>query len=128
MKKEDILEILDKIEGLKTIEKIKISSDGITIKANKIPHRKPTFSKNKNTESLGDPSIATSGQVKYAKDLIQKVFGENEGEGLDFLAHTLEVPLSEVMEPDEWEGNLTKEMAGTIIDKLDLIHRTKKGG
>ena len=126
MKKEDILEIIDKIESLKTIDNIEISSDGITIKADKISQRKPIFSKNK--ETAGDPSIATPGQVKYAKDLMQKVFGENEESGLDFLAHTLEVPLSEVQDTDAWDGNLTKEMAGTIIDKLDSMHRIKKGG
>ena len=72
---------------------------------------------------------ATPGQIKYARDLIDKVFDGIESNAMDYLAHTLELPLAEIPEPSTWEATLTKEMVGPIIDALDRMYkRQSKGG
>ena len=72
---------------------------------------------------------STPGQIKYARDLIDKVFDGIESNAMDYLAHTLELPLAEIPEPSTWEATLTKEMVGPIIDALDRMYkRQSKGG
>jgi len=72
---------------------------------------------------------ATPGQIKYARDLIDKAFDGIESNAMDYLAHTLELPLAEIPEPSTWEATLTKEMVGPIIDALDRMYkRQSKGG
>ena len=72
---------------------------------------------------------ATPGQIKYARDLINKAFDGNESNAMDYLAHTLELPLAEIPEPSTWEATLTKDLVGPIIDALDRMYkRQSKGG
>ena len=66
-----------------------------------------------------DEDIASPGQVKYARDLIQKEFGLDTGKARDVLAHLLELPLSEVPDVDTWDTTLTREMAGVILDTME---------
>jgi hypothetical protein len=55
-----------------------------------------------------------------------KVFGEDEKGGLDFLAHTLEIPMTDVPEISQWDSMLSQDMVGNIIDALSPMHKNKR--
>jgi len=128
MKKAEILKILEKIESMKTITKVKIKTEDFEMtieKTNQIPIRSPS---GKIRESNSAPGMASELQVKFARDLISKVFGNDESAGLDFLAHTLEMLLEDVPDIDTWDTALTIDMVSAIIDVLQPMHNKSKGG
>ena len=74
------------------------------------------------------PGMASPAQVKFARDLIRKVFGNDEVASLDFLAHTLEILLEEIPDIETWDTSLTIEMVSAIIDALEpMLEKTPKG-
>jgi hypothetical protein len=134
---DEIIKILDKIEEMTTVGQITIKSGDIEISVTKTTQQTihatplPVFSKASEriptaTKSNTAPGQASEFQVKYARDLMAKVFGEDEKGGLDFLAHTLEIPLSDVPEIEGWNGLLSQDMVGNIIDALSPMHKSKR--
>ena len=137
----DVIKILDKIEEMTTIGELTIKTEGIEITVVKTAQpiqpiqpvsmaTLPSFTR----VSDGSPSVARTNtvpgqasefQVKYARDLMAKVFGEDEKGGLDFLAHTLEVLKTDVPDITEWES-LSQDMVGNIIDALSPMHKSKR--
>ena len=131
MKKAEIVKIIKEIENMKTITKVKIKSEDFEMvieKANQIPIQSIAATSGKVRESNAAPGMASEFQVKYARDLIRKVFGNDESAGLDFLAHTLEMLLEDVPDIDTWDTALTIEMVSSIIDTLQPMHGKSKGG
>ena len=113
MKAKEIIEIIEKIESMNSITKISIKSEGIEIdvektKQNTVRSVQPTQHisnerENTNFETAAlrkkaAPGMASAFQVKYARDLMMKIFGTDDRLALDFLAHTLGVPMKEVPE------------------------------
>jgi len=134
---DEIIKILDKIEEMTTVGQMTIKSGDIEISVTKTTQQTihatplPVFSKASEriptaTKSNTAPGQASEFQVKYARDLMAKVFGEDEKGGLDFLAHTLEIPLSDVPEIEGWNGLLSQDMVGNIIDALSPMHKSKR--
>ena len=133
---EEIEKILTMVEESSLID-VKIKVGDTEIHVRKEGNEPPLFTKassletnipkKTNTAPIG--SNATSGQIKYARDLVDKVFDGSEVKAMDYLAHTLELPLAEIPEPGTWEVTLTKDMVGPIIDALDRLYkRQSKGG
>ena len=62
-------------------------------------------------------------------NLMLKIFGSDDRQALDFLAHTLAVPMDEVPEIKSWDDALTVDMVSSIIDGLQPMYKGKgKGG
>ena len=132
MKKSEILKILEKVDGMRSIRKVKIKSEGFEISVEKSsatpqPMRPPieAYSSDTNPKPKGAPGMASPFQVKYARDLMGKVFTENERQSSDFLAHILEIPMDEVPDINTWDETLTVDMVSAIIDGLQPMHKTK---
>ena len=137
---EEIKDILELIAELDVIGEVKIVSGDINIQVKKVgTTTAPLFTKATNytsTEENNEPpktkeasgNVATPGQLKYARDLIEKVFDGESRNAMDYLAHTLELPLADIPEPERWETTLTKDMVGPIIDALDRLYRQQKKG
>ncbi len=133
MKKSEILKILEKIEGMRTIGLVKIKSEDFElvvekVKPGKVIPRNDISTPNKPMTVSKKPNdgMASAFQVKYARDLIGKVFGEDDRQSSDFLAHILEIPMDEVPNIDTWDDTLTIDMVSAIIDGLQPMH--KKSG
>lgn len=132
----DVIKILDKIEEMTTIGELTIKMEGVEITVVKITQAiptgpLPTFAKASDgiptaTRSNTAPGQASEFQVKYARDLMAKVFGEDEKGGLDFLAHTLEIPMTDVPDISQWDSMLSQDMVGNIIDALSPMHKNKR--
>ena len=130
-----VIKILDKIEEMTTIGELTIKMEGVEITVVKTTQSPatpvPNFARASDsiptaTRSNTAPGQASEFQVKYARDLMAKVFGEDEKGGLDFLAHTLEVPMSEVPDIGDWDTQLSQDMVGNIIDALSPMHKNKR--
>ncbi len=130
MKKVEILKILEKIEDMKTIRMVKIKSEDFELVVEKTEPRQristresTNFERATTINKKPNDGMASEFQVKYARDLLGKVFGEDDVQSSDFLAHTLEVPMNEVPDIDTWDSTLTIDMVSSIIDGLQPMHR-----
>ena len=77
-------------------------------------------------ETTNDNSIATDGQIKFTRDLVQKVFGSDERAAIDFMAHALEIPMDEIPDMESWETTLARQMAGVLLDRLEVMYKGDK--
>ena len=139
----EIIKIIEKIESMGSITKISIKSEDIEIEIEKSPatgaRPQANYSSPHEIEVPGfetasarkqtAPGMASAFQVKYARDLMLKIFGSDDRQALDFLAHTLAVPMDEVPEIKSWDDALTVDMVSSIIDGLQPMYKGKgKGG
>lgn len=135
----EIIELIEKIDSSANITGVKIKDGDFAIRIRKSPHEikpiaRPTETKVEKVVEVtqtndfvtastltasSDPNIASPGQVKYARDMVGKKFEGNMDASVDWLAHLMEVPLSDVPHPSTWDTTLTKDMAGTILDNLE---------
>ena len=139
MQMKDIMELLERIDKMKTITDVEVTFDDTSISVKRVLEVTdsveepilPLFAKASAPAALtvpitNDPSIATAGQIKFARDLVAKVFGGDDRAAMEFLAHALQLPLSEVPDIETWEGNMTKDMVSDILDRLEPLWKSKR--
>lgn len=139
----EIIKIIEKVESMASIAKVSIKSDDLEIEIEKTPvtgarpaSSPPTSNgievpafEVASTRKKSAPGMASPFQVKYARDLMLKIFGADDRQALDFLAHTLAVPMNEVPDIESWDDTLTVDMVSSIIDGLQPMYKGKaKGG
>lgn len=69
---------------------------------------------------------ATPGQVKFALDLANKVSNGNMTHVVNGLAHALELRVEDILHPDRWEAEMTREEAGEYLDILEAQYNKVK--
>mgnify|MGYP001216449729 FL=1 len=139
MKSKEIIEILNTIDELRTITDVNIDFGDISISVKRAlaPSDSveepilPVFTKASAPAALAAPmttdhSIATAGQIKFARDLVSKVFAGDDRAAMEFLAHALQLPLSEVPDINEWDNNLSKDMVSEILDRLEPLWKSNR--
>ena len=117
----DILEVIDRLKDL-DYDEIEIEGPDfkLALKRSKpVQYEAPAsiaqmggFTKAKNTKA---PGLASDGQVKYCRDVMIKEFGTDEKRMYDFLAFVLEATIDEVPLIEDWDAQLTREMAERIL-------------
>ena len=132
------MKMLNKIAKMDEISEVKIETTEFSIKVKKVVSSEGgktefplSFQTQKvtNSSAQSNSNLASAGQIKFARDLIQKNFSNNEREAMDFLAHSLEIPMSDIPEISTWETSLSRDMVGPMIDSLESMwKRNKKGG
>ena len=137
METKEIIKILEKIQKMEAVKEVEIKKDNFSIKVTKEYLRdRPKKSITKATdafnkaamkeETANDNTIATEGQIKFTRDLMLKVFGTDERSAIDFMAHTLELPMDEIPDIESWETSLTRQMAGVLLDRLEILYKGDK--
>jgi len=132
----DLIQVLEKIDTMNFSE-IEVEQEGIVVRVkrqpkavkqnNRVsPNALDEFGGFSTAKEVKAPGLASSGQVKYARDLIQKSFTGDDTGMMDFLAHTLEIPLQEIDHPDTWDETMTREMAAIILDPLEKMNGIHK--
>ncbi len=71
-------------------------------------------------------SSATPGQVKFALDLANKIGGGNMTNVVNGLAHALETVETEILHPDRWATEMTRDHASEYIDVLETQYKKMK--
>ena len=71
-------------------------------------------------------SLATAGQVKFALDLANKIGGGNMTNVVNGLAHALETIETEILHPDKWSSEMTRDHASEYIDVLESQYKKMK--
>ncbi len=133
---DEISEILRLIEELDALDEVRIISGDLDIRVKKAGTKlSPLFTPTSTVatkESKPTPvptgNNATPGQIKFAKDLVEKVFDNDESAAMDCIAHTLELPLADIPEIETWDTALTRDMVGPIIDTLEKMYRQQRKG
>ena len=129
MKYNEIIELIEKVDKSENISGVKIKDGDFSIRIRRVPsvtEPEKTVEVTQTNDFVTastmvaslDPNIASPGQVKYARDMVGKKFEGNMDGCVDWLAHLMEVPLTDVPHPSTWDTTLTNEMAGTILDNL----------
>ena len=139
MKSKEIIEILNTIDELRTITDVDIDVGDISISVKRalapsdsvVEPILPVFTKASAPAAstvpvTTDHSIATAGQIKFARDLVNKVFSGDDRAAMEFLAHALQLPLSEVPDINEWDNNLSKDMVSEILDRLEPLWKNNR--
>jgi len=131
-----ILELLDKVNEM-SFDEIEIDAEGIMVKVKRQPKVITSQSRQSSNpldefggfataKEVKDPGLASHGQVKYARDLLTRSFANDEVAYMDFLAHTLELPMQDIAHPDTWDDTMTREMAAVILNPLEKMNGINK--
>ena len=142
----EILDMIATINELENISEVEIRIGGAKIRVVKgvgvVAEPLPGFS----TPTLpGSPTVAPAtpaappapafnnqaspAQVKFALDLVNKVGNGNTASVVNGLAHTLEVPVEDILHPDDWATQMTRDHASLYLDVLESQHKKiQKGG
>ena len=73
-------------------------------------------------------NLATPGQVKFALDLVNKIGNGNTTSVVNGLAHALESPVEDILHPDEWPTQMTRDHASLYLDILEAQHKKMQKG
>ena len=73
-------------------------------------------------------NLATPSQVKFAIDLVNKLGNGNTTSVVNGLAHALELPSEDILHPDEWPTQMTRDHASLYIDILEAQHKKMQKG
>lgn len=71
---------------------------------------------------------ATPGQVKFALDLATKIGNGDMNKVVNGLAHALELTVDEVLHPDLWPEEMTKDHASLYLDVLEAQYKKMQKG
>lgn len=135
----DIAEVLDMIaviNDLDNISEVEVSIGDASFKVVKGASETPPLPGFAPAVSNGSPTAspqafsnqASSGQVKYALDLANKVGNGNMGSVVNGLAHSLELTTDEILHPDKWAEEMTRDHASLYLDVLEAQYNKMKKG
>jgi hypothetical protein len=135
----EILDMITIINELENVSEVEITIGGAKIRvvkgANQVAEMLPGFS----TPTLsGSPTVAPAtpafnnqaspAQVKFALDLVNKLGSGNTTSVVNGLAHTLEVPVEDILHPDDWATQMTRDHASLYLDVLESQHKKMQKG
>jgi len=138
----EILDMIATINELENISEVEIRIGGAKIRVVKgvsqVAEPLPGFS----TPTLpGSPTVAPAApatpafnnqaspaQVKFALDLVNKLGSGNTASVVNGLAHTLEVPVEDILHPDDWATQMTRDHASLYLDVLESQHKKMQKG
>jgi len=132
----EILDIIVMINELENISEVEMTMGEATIKVVKgvsqVAEPLPGFS----TPTLtGSPTVAPAltnqaspRQVKFALDLVDKLGNGNTTSVVNGLAHSLEVPVEDILHPDDWAEEMTRDHASLYLDVLEAQHKKMQKG
>jgi len=137
MEANDILDMIAVINELDNISEVEITVGEATLKVVKGAAEAPPLP-GFAPASTGSPTAATPaqafsnqaspGQVKYALDLANKIGNGNMGSVVNGLAHSLELTVEEVLHPDKWAEEMTRDHASLYLDVLETQYNKMKKG
>jgi hypothetical protein len=145
----EVLEILGMVNDLENISKVEITLGETpsiiiekvvgAIEEKALPKEAEAPTKNE-LETFGgfgaakaySPSptgnLASEGQRKYADDLAKKLGGSDMMNIVYGLAQVLEVPADEILHPDLWLEQLTRDQANSYLDILEQQYKKQSRG
>lgn len=136
----EIIDMIAVVNDLTEIEEIEIEIGETRLKITKKTAPKQVATENTTAVSLPpgqgfetaqsfsprEGSLATAGQVKFALDLANKIGGGNMTNVVNGLAHALETIETEILHPDKWSSEMTRDHASEYIDVLESQYKKMK--
>lgn len=128
----EILDMIAVINDMENISSVEVSIGEASFKIEKssqktaevMPPAKFSVANDFNNGSVSNK--ATPGQVKFALDLANKISNGNMTHVVNGLAHALELRVEDILHPDRWEAEMTREEAGEYLDILEAQYNKVK--
>ena len=135
MEASDILDMIAVINDLDNISEVEITIGDATLKVVKgateappLPGFAPASVGSPTTPAQGFANQASPGQVKYALDLANKIGNGSMASVVNGLAHSLELTTDEILHPDKWSDEMTRDHASLYLDVLENQYNKMKKG
>ena len=130
----DVIELMSIVDSMDNISEVTVTfGDSPSVSIKKESKTAPALPPEQGFQlaSLPQPkngNLATPGQVKFALDLANKIGNGNLGSVVNGLAHSLETTTDEILHPDQWADEMTKEHASLYLDVLEAQYNKMKKG
>jgi len=131
----EILDMIATINELENITEVEVTIGEATVKVVKgtpeapaLPGFTPASAGSPSAPTQGFANQASSGQVKYALDLANKIGNGNMTSVVNGLAHSLEMTTDDILHPDLWESDMTRDHASLYLDVLEAQYNKMKKG
>ena len=136
MEANEILDMIAVINELENISEVEIKMGRATVKVSKAAKAAPPLPGFAPAAATGSPTApaqalsnqASPGQVKYALDLANKIGNGNMSSVVNGLAHSLELTVDEILHPDKWTEEMTRDHASLYLDVLERQYNKMKKG
>ena len=141
MELNEVIELMSIVDSMESIEEVAVTfGDNPSITIKKItntpqptsapaPAPQPKANEFETAQTFApkpNNGLATPGQVKFALDLAGKIGNGNLNNVVNGLAHALELTEHEILHPDKWGNEMTKEHASLYLDILEAQHKQMK--
>jgi len=131
----EILDMIATINELENITEVEVTIGEATVKVVKgapeapaLPGFAPASAGSPAAPTQGFANQASPAQVKFALDLVNKVGNGNTTSVVNGLAHALEVPVEDILHPDDWATQMTRDHASLYLDVLESQHKKMQKG
>ena len=133
----EVIELMSMVDSMENIEEVAVTlgdNPSVTIKkrtTNQVAtpegaSNQPPFQGFETAKTfVPQPAsnLATPGQVKFALDLVNKIGNGNTTSVVNGLAHALELPVEDILSPDDWDTQMTRDHASLYLDILEAQHK-----
>ena len=130
----EVIELMSIVDSMDNISEVTVTfGDSPSVSIKKENKTAPALSPEQGFQvaSLAQPkngNLATPGQIKFALDLANKIGSGNMTSVVNGLAHSLELTVDEILHPDRWADEMTKDHASLYLDILEAQYNKMKKG
>ncbi|MEL0014478.1 MAG: hypothetical protein VW715_04650 [Rhodospirillales bacterium] len=130
----EVIELMSIVDSMDNISEITVTlgeTPSVNIKKASSPSLLPPdkgFQSASTFTARPTNNLATPGQVKFALDLATKIGNGNMSTVVNGLAHSLELTVDEILHPDSWAEQMTKEHASLYLDILEAQYKKMQKG
>ena len=130
----EVIELMSIVDSMDNISEVTVTfGDSPSVSIKKENKTAPALPPEQGFQvaSLPQPkngNLATPGQIKFALDLATKIGNGNMTSVVNGLAHSLELTVDEILHPDRWADEMTKENASLYLDILEAQYNKMKKG
>ena len=134
MELNEVIELMSTVDSMESIEEVAVTfgdNPSVTIKKKtqaKVATPKALtpeqgFHSAQTFAPKPQGNQATAGQIKFALDLATKIGDGNMSSVVNGLAHALETVEGEILHPDKWAEEMTRDHASQYIDVLESQYK-----
>lgn len=135
----EVIELMSMVDSMDNIEEVTVTlgdNPSVTIKKKTTETKQApmTLGPDQGFQSASgytpkpQSNQATPGQVKFALDLATKTGNGDMNKVVNGLAHALELTVDEVLHPDLWSEEMTKDHASLYLDVLEAQYKKMQKG
>jgi len=135
----EVIELMSMVDSMENIEEVTVTlgdnpcvyikkrtaapAQAAKITESELPQLVSGFETAQTFAPQASNNLATPGQVKYGLDLVNKIGNGNTVSVVNGLAHALESTVEDILSPDDWPTQMTRDHASLYIDVLEVQYK-----